>query len=189
MRLVNESFLITLWWLNADNVAIEPNGPGLPFGPQQLTGNPAIGSGLFCWFNDCIFRDRLLHNNNEITITTMNEREKLKKMSVAQKKRRNTNHHCIHLPSGCNKYDDSHNNCTTYRCTGRYCNFIHVRCGRWQCAHLAALCVRNTFRCNIELFQRNHAHHNALLRRHIFNFKFTFAGLEWWALLKAFVGK
>lgn len=57
---MNEFDFFTLWWLNADSVAIEPNGPGLPFGPQQLTGKPAIGNGLFCWFSDCIFRDRRL---------------------------------------------------------------------------------------------------------------------------------
>lgn len=64
IRSINEFVFFTLWWLNADNVAIDPNGPGLPFGPQQFTGKPAIGNGLFCWFSDCIFRDRLLGNWN-----------------------------------------------------------------------------------------------------------------------------
>lgn len=50
---------LTLWLLNAESVAIEPSGPGEPAGPQQFTGKPPIGSGLFCW-DVCILRDRLL---------------------------------------------------------------------------------------------------------------------------------
>jgi len=37
---------------------MEPSGPGEPVGPQQLTGRPPIGSGLFCWLF-CSLRERL----------------------------------------------------------------------------------------------------------------------------------
>lgn len=119
----------------------------------------------------------------------MSRAEKLKNQKQMNACRTKSGERFFHLPSCCNKYNDGHNNCTTYRCTGRYCNFIHVRCGRWQCAHLTALCVRYTFWRHIELFQRNYTHHNALLWWNIFNFEFTFAGFERRALFKAFVGE
>lgn len=41
--------MFTLCVLKADKVASDPSPPpGLGVGPQQFTGRPAIGSGLFC---------------------------------------------------------------------------------------------------------------------------------------------
>lgn len=57
----------TLCVLYAERVASEPSGPpGLAAGPQQLTGSPPMGSGLFCGeCSDCNLRDRRLEMGDE----------------------------------------------------------------------------------------------------------------------------
>jgi hypothetical protein len=69
LRYVLLSFF-TLCELKADKLASDPNGPfGLGVVLQQLTGSPAMGSGVFCWeLYDCIFRDWRLHRIEDVNI-------------------------------------------------------------------------------------------------------------------------
>lgn len=66
---------------------MEPSGPGEPVGPQQLTGKPPIGSGLFCWLL-CSLRERLgegwrgrYNNNNDAVVV---DAKQIKKQSTTQ---------------------------------------------------------------------------------------------------------
>ena len=150
---------------------MEPNGPGLPVGPQQFTGRPAIGSGLFCWLSDCILRDRLLKKCPPLLI------------------QRHRNRIGEILPSSGEENDDSNNNRATDSCAGCNCDFVHVRCCRGKCSHLAALGVWNVLWGDVGLFQRNHANDDALLRGNVFDFEFTFAGLQRGSLFETLVSE
>lgn len=92
-------------------------------------------------------------------------------------------------PACGNKNDDSDDDCSANSGTGRYGDLVHVRCLRCNRAHLAALLIRHIFWRHGDVFERNHTHDDALLRRDVLYLELTFSGLERRALLEAFVAE
>lgn len=92
-------------------------------------------------------------------------------------------------PAGSDEDYHGHNDGATNGRTGCNRYLVHVGSLRGDSPHFAALLVGNRFRSHVELLQRDDAHDDALLGRHIFDLELAFAGLQRRSLLEGLLAE